>query len=247
MEGSSNKKRHPNPFISPHFRSTPSIARRFKLQNEILYASRWVNGSMAVLQEFSLPNNDRNWLSAAYFGLSIRHQAALVNLFKNKLPHSALALIRPQLEAFIRGTWIRRCATAEQIAKLSGTELDIKFPAVPKMIDAIERTPAYCNGSLSSYRKQSFDIHNDFTHGGKRQLAFLNAGGHINDAVDHKTVTAALRNSTRLGLLAAIEMCALDDGNHLIEQLMQLHGRIYPASQKPNQATHPFIRPPEKQ
>ena len=200
------------------------------MQTAILHASEWVKGSMELLQDFSFPRNDRNWLSAAYFGLSIRHQAALVTLFENNLPHSALALIRPQLEAFIRGTWVRRCATNEQIDKLSSTEIDVKFPSIPKMIEAIESTPAYCNESLSAYRKQSFEIHNDFTHGGKRQLILLSAEKYIDDAVDSEIVIAALKNSTRLGLLASIEMCALDEASHIAEKLANLRVGIYAAS-----------------
>lgn len=61
------------------------------MQAEILHATEWVNGSIELLQDFSFPHNERNWLSAAYFGLSIRHQAALVTLFERNLPHSALA------------------------------------------------------------------------------------------------------------------------------------------------------------
>lgn len=172
------------------------------LQVELNYASDWVGGSMALLQDFSFPHNDRNWISAAYFGLSIRHQAAIVTLFKNCLPNSALALMRPQLEAFIRGAWVRSCATDEKVTELSGNKLDVSFPPVPKMIAAIESTPICRDGLISSYRNKSFEIHNDFTHGGKRQLILLSAGEYINDAVDRKTIVSALRNSTRLGFFS---------------------------------------------
>jgi len=53
----------------------------------------------------------RSHLSAACLHASIEHGIAIFVLVNDGLHGSALALVRLQLEAYIRGIWLAECAT----------------------------------------------------------------------------------------------------------------------------------------
>lgn len=91
---------------------------------------------------------------------------SIVLLIEHRRIAGALALVRPQQDAFIRGLWIRDCAPdnwAEQA--------EFKFPGKKDMIIAIASTlDDESNAAFQNALEGSKDFLDDATHGGKNQL-----------------------------------------------------------------------------
>lgn len=69
------------------------------------------------LHGLRLPNDSRSRVAFACFACAQQHQSAILILLqrKHRLEATAFALLRPLLEATLRGEWILHCATTEQV------------------------------------------------------------------------------------------------------------------------------------
>ena len=69
----------------------------------------------AKIDGMAVPNHERSRMATGCFNLVIEHQHAVALLMRHKLYGSAFALARSTYEAYIRGVWLRNCATDQQI------------------------------------------------------------------------------------------------------------------------------------
>lgn len=69
------------------------------------------------LHGLRLPNDSRSRVAFACFACAQQHQAAILILLRreHRLEATAFALLRPLLEATLRGEWILHCATNEDV------------------------------------------------------------------------------------------------------------------------------------
>lgn len=69
------------------------------------------------LHGLQLPNDPRTRVAFACFAVAKQHHASLLILLANDPPlqATAFALLRPLLEATLRGEWISHCATDDQV------------------------------------------------------------------------------------------------------------------------------------
>lgn len=110
-------------------------------------------------------------ISSALFLVVLDHSKAIELLIKEDLIASALALLRPLFEGFVRGKWILSCATSEQVEKFrkkndSRNSIQTLFP----LIEDIEKVDRKYKSELSKIVKNYKHSFNDYTHGGIRQV-----------------------------------------------------------------------------
>ena len=88
---------------------------------------------------------------------------AIIILLRGPLPGPAWTLARPLLESFVRGVWILRCASAEQVEKFCKGKVP-EFRELLKAMDDHDQAKLHA----AWIRKQTAnkDIFHDFTHGG---------------------------------------------------------------------------------
>src|SRR5579863_6447649 len=75
----------------------------------------------------NFPADPRSTLVLAYVSIALEHHHAISTLVKANLKGSALALMRSQLESFMRGMWAATLATDQQVTAIS-QQGDEPFP-----------------------------------------------------------------------------------------------------------------------
>jgi len=174
----------------------------------------------AALQEWlgrqvsgrKLSGDFRTRAVAVSFGVAQEHQRGIVDLLRARTPNysSALALLRPQFDSYIRGMWLALCATEAQLERFSTGGSP---PNMPAMIDAIDKVPG--GGVWPSVRK----IYNEWwqemsglTHTGVQHLARWTSGAVLEPAADPLELVGVVDFASRIALLstAGIALMATD-------------------------------------
>jgi hypothetical protein len=115
------------------------------------------------IPEMRLQSTPRNRVAFACFAIAHQHHSAILMLLDRPSPltATAFALLRPTLEATLRGEWVLHCATDEQIKSfaLGGTrQLDMA-----SVIQAIERVNPGSDAHKILY-KDNWHIVSAYTH-----------------------------------------------------------------------------------
>jgi hypothetical protein len=87
---------------------------RLQRSDEVI---RWVHSNLDSKKIPTLPNEKRLQLAAACWHTAIDHQMAVGVLVHETLHASALALMRPTIEAYVRGLWLLYAATDQDSDK----------------------------------------------------------------------------------------------------------------------------------
>ena len=115
-----------------------------------------------------MPANDRAIIAAACQDVALEHHKAIVLSTRYLFHASAFGLVRIQFEAYIRGAWLRHCASDEQVARFKECDkLDRNFG---QLIADLECHEAFNVGVLSRIKAQSWKEMNSFTHTGLLQV-----------------------------------------------------------------------------
>jgi len=174
----------------------------------------------AALQEWlgrqvsgrQLAGDFRTRVVAVSFGVAQEHQRGIVDLLRARTPNysSALALLRPQFDAYIRGMWLALCATEVQLERFSTGGSP---PNMPAMIDAIDKVPG--GGVWPAVRKiydDWWDEMSGLTHTGVQHLARWTSGAVLEPAADPLELVGVVDFASRIALLstAGVALMATD-------------------------------------
>jgi hypothetical protein len=169
------------------------------------------------------PGDLKPRLLAAYVDVALEHHEAIWRLRESKLTGSALALVRSVFfDAMVRGWWINKVATTEQIEQASRDEL--KFPQMHQLLDEVKE--AYFGALTESDRelaelvdrffywfKPLWKVLSSYTHSGGRQLARRFTGDQMKPSYTELEITQALNLST-MALLLLMLMFFASMGRH---------------------------------
>lgn len=146
------------------------------------------------------------------------HQAILILLSQTHPVHaSAFALVRPVYEAYLRGVWLARCATKENLERFSKGESP---PKMPVMLAAIEKTPEYGSGQLSDIYTRSWTAMCAYTHTGSEQVQRWNTSDAIQQDYPDADVEEVLTFTGALVLLSTIGLAAIAENVGLAERVL---------------------------
>ena len=124
----------------------------------------WIKQRLSGL---SMPGDRNADLSISAFDAVVKHHLGITLLLKCGVYGSAFALLRSVFETYVRGCWLRYCATEADLDRFRKDQLDIKFGA---LVAAVEAVPGFEAGVLSGLKKSSWNAMNSLTHGGMQQL-----------------------------------------------------------------------------
>jgi hypothetical protein len=82
---------------------------------------RWVHGRLDGLKIAQLSVSKRVQLAGACWHVALEHGQAIVMLTEDALHGSALALVRPVFEAYVRGMWLMHCASEKEVDAWTGS------------------------------------------------------------------------------------------------------------------------------
>lgn len=98
--------------------------------------------------------------------LSLDLDDAILLLLEAGLPGPALTLGRPLFESYVRGFWLLRFASDEEIAGFNNGS----GPGMDKLLKAIGNDPETGSAWIHANKNKSWGFFNDLTHGGSEHV-----------------------------------------------------------------------------
>lgn len=161
---------------------------------------------------------ERNRISGTCFVIAQDHHHAILFLLKNTFYSSSFALLRCLFEAYLRGLWLKHCATDFQIRRFFDGDEPPKT-----MVAEIEATPAFSNRVLSRMKKETWGTMCAFTHTGGLHLQRWQSEDGIEPKFEDVELEECLNFAELFAAMAALELVQLSkygDNGAAILQLM---------------------------
>lgn len=172
------------------------------------------------LNGLDIPRERRILLAVSCYDVVIEHHVGIATLLRSRINGSAFALVRPIFETFVRGVWLRRCATEDQINQFISDKLDLCFY---QLLESIEKLDAYQDGTLSNLKKSAWRAMNGYTHGGMQQAGRRTNGAYIEPDFPPEEIVEVVKLAGTFALLAfqqiAFEAARMDLVNEALERL----------------------------
>ena len=175
----------------------------------------WIDSK---LEGLSTPSDIRSLLSSCCMDIVFEHHRAIGLLVANGLVGSAFALVRVVFEAYIRGLWIDRCATEEQLGRFEKDRLNIIFG---EMINAVEQTDGFDAQILSQAKKSWWSPMNSFTHSGFAAVSRRVVENEICAKYEDSEVCEALNFVDAIATLALGYVAQLANNQILAEAVLR--------------------------
>jgi hypothetical protein len=172
----------------------------------------------------NVEDRPRSKVAAAFQHLCIEHYTAIHVLIDQDVRSSALALLRPQFEAYVRGVWYYHCASDAALQKLNRGG---QPPQLAELIEAVEAVPAYSEGSLARLKDKHGQALNDFTHGGAIQVFSRLENWQITSQHTDANVELALNLSATLAMLAGVGIAEVAGKTFLANEIRAAYDAIY--------------------
>jgi hypothetical protein len=160
-------------------------------------------------------DTDEKLLVGSYFSLILEHHGAILHLLQaGQFDGSALALVRPLIDAAYRAHWVYSSASPENIAKLrNGEKCD---PGLINMAEAVEKN-VDAGGFFLTITPYINALHG-YTHGGLEQLGRrFDAAGDIRPTYSDGEKTEAIRATTAHLVALAIAWCQIASGDNTVD------------------------------
>ena len=167
------------------------------------------------LDSRDLQGDWRGRLAGAFQSVSLDHHTGIISLFHERRNASAMALIRPQFEAHLRGLWILNSATDDEVDLFSQKGF---LPNTEKLVERVEKKSL----SMRVLKDQVWVHLCDYTHTGLRQINRNMTEFEIAQNYDSSELQAALHASNALALLAADEVALLVGDRSLRQRVQQV-------------------------
>jgi Family of unknown function (DUF6988) len=178
--------------------------------------SKWLDDSVHGLQ---IPSGDREAMAGALFDQVHEHHKAIQLLIKFSLVGSAFSLLRPTLETFVRGVWLLRCASEQEVKNF--TEDEIVKKSFGDLIEEIEMRPGYGVGVLSKVKKEAWSAMCSYAHGGYLQAVRRITPGEITPNYSEGEMLEVINSSDAIALLAASEMFSMAGRLDLVNEVLE--------------------------
>lgn len=176
------------------------ISKGFDLHN-------WMTPRLDGLE---IKKGRRVLLSIGCLDQAIEHHVAICQLLKCRVNGSAFALVRLIFESFVRGVWLKNCATESQLKKFETDKLNLHFW---ELLEAIESLESFRSGMLGRLKEQAWTAMNSFTHTGFQQASRRFGKELIEPTYTDAEVIEVLKISGSFALLSFQQIAA--EGNRL--------------------------------
>lgn len=155
--------------------------------------------------------------AAASFCIAIDHCAAIVFLMEEGFYSTSFALIRLLFEAYLRGLWLKHCASDEKVSSYFRGEEPPKT-----MIKEIESIEAFSDGTLSHIKKENWKAMCDFTHTGGLHLQWWQSQDAIKPIFSPEALEVCLNTAELYGAMASLELIQMSKSGNDGTEVLQL-------------------------
>ena len=143
--------------------TTENVAARLRKSEDLL---DWINEHLHGLTVPRLPEK-RIHIACGAWHVGIEYHQAIVILVQAGLFAAAMALVRPILEAFVRGMWLVYAATDAEVDRAG----EDHFPNnIDKLISDLKRAKQVPHEELAQIKSRSWKRLCSYTHTGYQQI-----------------------------------------------------------------------------
>jgi hypothetical protein len=157
--------------------------------------------------DLHLKNDSRHRAAGVCFDVAREHHLAILQLLDRtpSLHVSAVALVRPLFDAYVRGMWLWQCASDEQLEKYLQKS---KLPDMRSLIKAVEGASDMADegSGLRMIYEESWPILSGFTHAGAEFVHRYSVGPTLEPDFSEEELCRAVRFVSRIGLVTAVSM-----------------------------------------
>ena len=210
--------------VWPPYLADESVQRMMSLG---MACARW---NVERLPEISIERKENVGLVLTAFSLAHEHHDAILALVHTGRLGPALALLRPCFEALVRGLWLLRGASKEQIERYIAGKDSLKIEA---LLSGVAKGP---NGAEDMFLRDTWDKSKDslhqYTHVSFQLLARRMSQELMEEAVSAIEVADAIRFATATAALASVEVARLGNCREAEQQALRFLGLLYPEEQQ---------------
>lgn len=188
------------------------------LQAEIAKAKELAHWLAVQVDGLELHGGFRARLSGACLFVALDHHAALLLNAEQGFVPSALALIRCEFDAYLRGCWLAFIADEEQV---DGFSKGLEPPKVWELVRDLEKHPSFKSGVLQRVKDQTYSTMCDFNHTGIGQVSRNLTEEGIGRAYDDEEVVAAIHAASSWALLVVVALASLARNEELAKRAEQ--------------------------
>jgi len=151
------------------------------------------------LDGLDISRDRRVLLAVSCYDVVIEHHIGIAALLRSRINGSAFALVRPLFETFVRGAWLRHCASEQQIDEYVRDRLERRFH---QLIEDVEKVDGFQDGVLSGLKENAWRAMNSYTHGGIQQAGRRTSGAYIQPDYPPEEVIEVIKLAGSFALLA---------------------------------------------
>jgi hypothetical protein len=193
------------------------------LNDAIEKSKRWMEAAATLTNGLQFDTTPRRRLSVTLHHLSIEHHSAIHTLVDLHVWGSAFALLRPQLEAYVRGMWYGACASDQEVSDFFQ---DAEPPPFRKLVEQLEAAGAV-DSTLMRIHQKSWKELCGLTHGGMAQVRNRNTRDDIVSRYELKDVAGLVGGSAVLVLSACAGISRVLDDETLAVKATKAYDAIY--------------------
>lgn len=210
---------------SPPQTLSPAIGQRLQESDRILH---WVHSKLDGMKIPQLPDEKRSQLASACWHVAIEHSMAIVVLVHEALPGSALALIRPMFEAYVRGMWLMHAATDADIDRAGHDQFPNDFT---RIIAELEKSPQFAQDTFSALKNHAWKRLCSFTHTGYQQIGARLTPEGLGYGYQDSEIVEALVWADGITLMAVVAFANLTSDEALAREV---HGYLTTQANRTN-------------
>lgn len=159
-------------------------------------------------------------MSASSYQLAMDHHRAIIRLAEEDMWGSALALLRPCVEAYTWGAWLHYCAKDKHLDLILAHRFTRNLDGMQRDLDKIQFFETSIAKDTEGMRR---NLHG-FTHGGILHMQWRFKDGEVRPRYPPEVAADGLRLADVHGYLALQGVIALAEDNATANEL---HGQVY--------------------
>ena len=164
------------------------------------------------------PDEIRKRTGLAILQLSLDIDDAIIVLLVANLPGPALSLARPLFEGYVRGFWLLKYASNEQVNKF----LDGKCPNFPSLLAAIGKNRESGGAWIHANSDQNLIAFHNLTHGGSEHVKRRNRDDSVEPSYPNHELESLVKFGNEVRIRIGVELLTNSNDE---EAIVQLHKR----------------------
>jgi hypothetical protein len=186
-----------------------------ELQSLIGEAEELIGRVDSLTEEFLVEGSDRVRLAVDCLDAAQTHAKATIFLLSCSLPGPAISLVGPTYRAYVRGVWLNRFASEEDVSNYRKGQLDYDLG---QLIGQIESTDPFRSPFLSKAFAE-WSMLSPLVQSGFRQATRRTSLGGIEPNYDEEELFELVPSARAIYLLAATELAILVQADEVALEL----------------------------